>query len=171
MRHSPVITVTVGDCGLKKWRSVPNVLRPTVRGGSLSGVLATPTPRCCSRMQHYHASQHYFSHDFPKHQTFTAFLIKEVLGEVILPNRVFGWEKNEKGAEDLREAKRVRLEMEDRRRTTVRARQRDQQNKEETGEQERRRKRRRERPHNHAARTSHTTRVPQESFPVGSTCH
>ena len=31
-------------------------------------------------------------------------------GEVILPNRVFGWEKNEKGAEDLREARRVRQE-------------------------------------------------------------
>ena len=84
---------------------------------------------------------------------------------VIPSRRVFGWEKNEKGAEDLREAKRVRLEKEDRRRTTVRARQRDQQNKEETGEQERRRKRRRERPHYHAAR------VPPESFTVGSTCH
>ena len=32
----------------KTWRIVVNVLRPTVRGGSLSGVLTTLTPRCCA---------------------------------------------------------------------------------------------------------------------------
>ena len=47
----------------KTWRIVVNVLRPTVRGGSSSEVLTTLTPRCCSSMQHYHASQHYYSHD------------------------------------------------------------------------------------------------------------
>ena len=90
---------------------------------------------------------------------------------VILPKRVFGWEKDEKGAEDLREARHGRPEKEDRRRTTEGGRQRNQKNKEERGEEERRRKRRRERPHYHAARTSLTTRDPSESFLVGSTRH
>ena len=45
---------------------------------------------------------------------------------VIPPRRVFEWEKDEKRAKDLREARHRRIEKEDRRRTTERARQRDQ---------------------------------------------
>ena len=73
-------------------------------------------------------SKHYCFHVFHQQQTFSVVCQKKHwtragewesriigpfpwdAGEVILPNRVFGWEKNEKGAEDLREARRVRQE-------------------------------------------------------------